>query len=64
MADEADMARRASQVTTDAAITTIRRKAAQPVAEATGWCLYCGECVPEGRRWCDAQCCAAWELEQ
>jgi len=22
----------------------------------TGWCLWCGEDVAEGKRWCDADC--------
>lgn len=35
----------------------------QPAAKATGFCLYCEEPQPAGRRWCDAQCCKAWEQE-
>ena len=30
-------------------------------AEATGECLWCGEPVKGGRRWCDATCRNAWE---
>lgn len=34
-----------------------------PKIEATGWCLFCDEPLPEGRRWCDADCRDDWELE-
>ena len=33
-------------------------------AEETGYCLYCGEPVKEGRRWCNSECRSAWEYEQ
>lgn len=33
-------------------------------APATGYCLYCGEPLERGRRWCNAECRDAWELEQ
>ena len=33
-------------------------------AEETGYCLYCGEPVKEGRRWCDQACMQAWEHER
>ena len=29
--------------------------------KATGKCLWCGESLEDGRRWCDRACCAAWE---
>jgi len=28
---------------------------------ATGRCLHCGEILPAGRRWCDAECRDDWE---
>ena len=31
------------------------------VAQATGRCLWCGEPVADGRRWCDAECRDEWE---
>lgn len=31
---------------------------------ATGECLYCGERVEGGLRWCDVDCARAWEEEQ
>lgn len=33
-------------------------------AEETGECLYCGEPLPAGRRWCNAECRSEWEHEQ
>ena len=33
-------------------------------AEETGYCLYCGEPVKEGRRWCCPECRSDWEHEQ
>lgn len=56
MADEADDARRKSAVLLDAKIADIRARAQQPVAVATGRCLYCDEAVEAGRRWCSAGC--------
>lgn len=32
--------------------------------EATGECLLCGEPLPDGRRWCDAEHRDRWELER
>lgn len=32
--------------------------------EETGFCLYCGEPLKEGMRWCDAECRNAWQKEQ
>lgn len=34
-----------------------------PVAKETGYCLFCGEPVEKGRRWCDAECMSFWERE-
>jgi hypothetical protein len=40
----------------------IREKnAAKPEAEYTGECLYCDTPVPEGHRWCDAECRDTWQ---
>ena len=33
-------------------------------AEETGYCLFCGEPLPPGRRWCDKDCRDDWEREQ
>lgn len=40
----------------------IRENAAsKTVADYTGACLYCEASVPEGHRWCDADCRDAWQ---
>lgn len=41
-----------------------RPKADKKEAEETGFCLYCGEPLTKGRRWCDAECRDSWEKEQ
>ena len=33
-------------------------------AEETGYCLWCGEEMEEGRRWCDADCRNRWQRAQ
>lgn len=35
----------------------------EPQAVETGFCLYCGETVEKGRRWCDAWCRDQWAKE-
>ncbi len=37
---------------------------AAPVIQATGNCLYCSQELAAGLRFCDAECCRAWEAEQ
>jgi len=32
-----------------------------PAAQATGECLWCGERLPDGRRWCDVECRDEWD---
>lgn len=32
--------------------------------EETGYCLFCGEPLPKGKRWCDADCRDQWEKER
>jgi hypothetical protein len=34
-----------------------------PMPEATGECLFCGQPVVDGRRWCDVECRNDWERE-
>lgn len=41
-----------------------RYQAAKSGLAATGECLYCGEPVAGGRRFCDAECRDAWDHEQ
>lgn len=31
---------------------------------ATGYCLFCGEPLPDGLRWCDADCARDYEYLQ
>lgn len=33
-------------------------------ADETGFCLFCGEPVPPGYRWCDKTCRDQWEKER
>jgi len=42
----------------------IRRQYTQSMPEhkATGKCLYCGEKLPDDKRWCDAYCREDFEL--
>lgn len=41
-----------------------RPKGSELEAEETGYCLYCGEPVTKGRRWCSQDCRDSWEHEQ
>jgi RNA polymerase-binding transcription factor DksA len=59
MADEADRANDLAQQLLNAAL------AKKPVGpSATGACLWCGEPLPDGRRWCWPECHNAWEAHQ
>ena len=40
-----------------------RSKRHRKEAEETGYCLFCGEPLPKGRRWCNADCRDSWEKE-
>lgn len=64
MADEVDKTNDAVMLVTDALVQAARRAA--PTVEATGFCLdeCCGEELPPGHRWCNADCRTAWEREQ
>lgn len=61
MADEADRATESAQVILDAHIGNSRRPVG-PVA--TGFCLHCDTDLPEGVRWCNADCRDDWERDQ
>mgnify|MGYP003349935405 FL=1 len=41
----------------------IRKKYQQTIryADSTGYCLNCGEALPDKRRWCDKDCADDWE---
>jgi hypothetical protein len=38
-----------------------RKRPTDPSPQATGLCLWCGEPVPDGRRWCGPECRDDWE---
>jgi hypothetical protein len=60
MADEAD---RANDLAKQLLGTALAQK--KPVGpSATGACLWCGEPLPDGRRWCWPECRNAWEAHQ
>jgi hypothetical protein len=58
MADEIDCAN--EQAERNLADSMRMRRPAGP--EATGHCLFCGETVSNGHRWCDALCRDQWEV--
>ena len=35
-----------------------------PEVKATGFCLYCGEPLKRGQRWCDKDCFDDWSYEE
>lgn len=41
-----------------------RDKPVTKEAEETGFCLFCGEPLSEGRRWCDKVCRDLWSKER
>jgi len=61
MADDADKTDALSEMTYQSHIYTSRRD--EPQAVAIGECLFCGEPVEQGRRWCDAACRDDWQME-
>ena len=57
MADDADRAGEREEIFRAEALAV--RKPEGPIA--TGECLYCGEAVDGGRRWCGAACRDLWQ---
>lgn len=57
MADDADRADALVQAMIEAGIAAATGSG--PVA--TGECLWCGELLTDGRRWCSAECRDDWE---
>lgn len=57
MADIIDMASEVEEIERRAALS--RRQPEGPAA--TGECHNCGEPMPDGRRWCDADCRDDWQ---
>ena len=60
MADEVDV----TQERIDREIEIMRQAIAAMSEETTpiGECLWCGEVLDNGRRWCNTECCYSWEL--
>lgn len=62
--DIVDRTDKDSDILNNSKIKEISDKADQREIEETGYCLYCGEELEKGRRWCDAACRDAWEKER
>lgn len=54
--DEVDKAQEDQEV-----YERFRRVDTSKDAEETGYCLFCGDDVPKGHRWCCVSCRDAWE---
>lgn len=61
MADEADVANDQAQMILDKQIK-MKRKDVNPFQNSSGVCWECDQLVPDQRRWCSIECCAASEL--
>ena len=57
--DDADRAQRDMDF-----LATTREKPKDKEVEETGFCLFCGEPLPKGHRWCDSACRDAWEKQK
>ena len=62
MTDIFDRASEREQLERDLAISSARKSA--PSVQATGHCLWCNAELARGKRWCDAECCEDWELNE
>jgi hypothetical protein len=60
MADEVDRANDLAQRLLDAALA--KKKPVGP--SPTGACLWCGEPLHDGRRWCSPECRDDWQAHQ
>lgn len=58
--DTGDESVRRQEQETDIALRQARAAAAS-LPEPTGVCLNCCDAVPDGHRWCDADCRDDWE---
>lgn len=59
MADEVDIAQERMELEYRYARLAAQHFRAE--ASATGECLWCGEALEDGRRWCNAECRDSWE---
>lgn len=64
MPDFIDKSEETAELIKDKQIGSIREKANQQEAQATGHCLFCREFLEDGRRWCDSDCRDDWEAER
>ena len=64
MSDEIDLANDRAALAVDAALRLAHDAALHPVVEATGLCLFCGEPLAAGLRWCDADCRDDWQRQR
>lgn len=60
MADVVDLANEQAE----RILCSARRYRAPEGPTSNGCCLYCGEPLPSGERWCDADCRDEWEYER
>ncbi|MDR4518944.1 MAG: hypothetical protein MRK00_16360 [Nitrosomonas sp.] len=60
--DQIDIANEREQMDTQRAIENARKL--HKAAEATGHCLFCGDDVEDGVRWCSPECRDDWEVRQ
>lgn len=59
MADNIDRANEITEQLQERQIKAARANTS--VADATGYCLNCGEDLSDSRRWCDSSCRDDWE---
>lgn len=59
MADPVDRAAALNEYMQEKQLEAARVKG--PEVHATGYCLNCGEDMPDNQRWCDADCRDDWE---
>ena len=58
--DDIDRASERIDLETEQLIKQARNR--PPEAEATGACLYCGEKIKPGFRWCSPECRDDWDM--
>lgn len=61
--DDADRAEEKIEQAMEDALAEVRRAQYHGV-KAVGACLFCGETLPPGFRFCDADCRDGWDYEQ
>lgn len=59
--DDADMTQERSEKEAELLLAASRRPEGP---KPTGFCLFCGEELDAGRRWCDAEHRDAWERQK